>query len=112
MTNEQLIYWTAAVYWLLVVFWSAIVVFYLRQYWRLRKLSPLLQVLLIVVIIDGTRTLIESLYFGVWYTARTGLLPERLYRILAEPQYLVLPQMLTLLSALIIILVILRKWLP
>jgi len=108
---DALAYWTSATYWVLIVCWAIIIVFYLRHYNRLKRLSPLIGVLLIVILVDGVRTLIESLYFGAWYTARTGLIPYRLYPLLSEPQYVVVPKTINLIAALVIIIVIARRWL-
>lgn len=103
-------YLTAVIYWTLVVCWLAIIGFYLRQYLRFKQIYPLLTTLLIVLFIDGTRTLIESIYFGARYTAKTGILPVELYAILDEPYYVAIPKSINLIAALIIILVIVRNW--
>lgn len=101
---------TAVIYWTLVVCWLAIVLFYGRQYFRLRRVHPVLTTLLIVLFIDGTRTLIESLYFGVRYTAQVHFLPYFLYRTLDQPYYVAIPKAINLVAALVIIAVIVRRW--
>jgi signal transduction histidine kinase len=101
---------TAVIYWALVLCWSFILVFYARQYVRFRRIYPLLTTLLIVLFIDASRTLIESIYFGARYTARTGILPALLYEILDEPYYVAIPKSINLIAALIIITVIVRRW--
>ncbi|MCC6443520.1 MAG: HAMP domain-containing histidine kinase [Armatimonadetes bacterium] len=103
-------YVTATLYWLLILVWSAILIFYRREYKRFKVVNPLVASLLVVIFVDGARTLFESLYFGVWYTARTGLLPYSLYDILSEPQWLIIPKGFNLIAALLIVLVILRGW--
>lgn len=101
---------TAIIYWALTICWFAIITFYWRQYIRLKRIYPLLTTLLVVLFIDGTRTLIESIYFGARYTARTGLLPADWYQILDQSYYVAIPKSLNLIAALIIILVIVRRW--
>ncbi|HIE52568.1 MAG TPA: PAS domain-containing sensor histidine kinase [Armatimonadetes bacterium] len=103
-------YLTAVIYWLLIVCWSAILIFYRREYPRLKRLHPLLALLLIVLFIDGARTLFESLYFGTWCTAKVGLLPQTWEQILTSPFLMVIPKSFNLIAALIIILVIVRRW--
>jgi signal transduction histidine kinase len=113
LMNDQ--YWsyvTAATYWLLILFWALILRYYAREYRALRRLSPLLGVLLAVIFIDGFRTLVESVYFGTWYTARTGLLPRHLHSVLAEPQFVVLPKLVNVAAAGVILVVMVRSWLP
>jgi len=108
--DRYMTYLTAIIYWVLVVCWLAIIIFYFRQYLRFRRIYPLLTTLLIVLFIDGTRTLIESVYFGTRYTARTGLIAPQLHALLDEPYYVAIPKSINLLAALIIILVIVRQW--
>lgn len=103
-------YLTAAIYWSLILCWSIILVFYWREYRRVKPLSPIIATLLVVIFIDGARTLVESVYFGTWYTARTRLIPYYLWELLAEPQYVILPKALNLIAALIILAVIVRRW--
>ena len=108
--DRYMIYLTAIIYWALVLCWLAIIVFYLRQYVRFKRIYPLVTTLLIVLFIDGTRTLIESLYFGARYTAHTGLINPALYTILDQPYYVAIPKSINLIAAFIIILVIVRSW--
>lgn len=103
-------YLAAIIYWALVVCWLAIIIFYLRQYLRFKRIYPLLTTLLVVLFIDGTRTLIESIYFGARYTARTGLIAPYIHDLLDQPQYVLIPKTINLIAALVIILVIVRRW--
>lgn len=105
-----LAYLTAGIYWSLIMCWSAILVFYAREYRRLRKLNPLIATLIVVIFIDGARTLIESGYFGTWYTARTGLIPYHIFTLLTEPELVLIPKALNLVAALIIIAFVVRRW--
>jgi signal transduction histidine kinase len=100
----------AGLYWCLILSWLVILVFYWREHRRLTALSPMIGTMLVVVFLDGARTLLESLYFGTWYTARTRLLPYELWTTLAEPQYVIVPKVLNLLAALMIIGVLVRRW--
>jgi len=108
--NHYMTWLTAIIYYLLVVCWLAIILFYARQYIRFRSIYPIIATLLIVLLIDGTRTLIESIYFGTRYSARIGLLPEHLYSALDQPYYMAIPKSLNLVAALVIIMVIVRRW--
>lgn len=107
-----LAYLTASTYWSLILCWSAILVFYAVEYRRLRRLSPLVATLVIVIFIDGLRTLIESGYFGVWYTARTGLIPYSIFELLTRPEYVIVPKLMNLAAAIIIIVFVVRRWFP
>jgi len=108
--GDYLSYLTAAVYWLLILVWGAILIFYRREYRRLKMTNPLVATLLVVIFVDGARTLFESLYFGIWYTARAHLLPYSLYQTMSEPQWVIIPKGFNLIAALLIILIIIRGW--
>jgi len=108
--ERYMTYLTAIIYWSLTICWLAIIIFYLKQFVHFRRIYPLVGTLLIVLFIDGTRTLIESIYFGTRYTARTGLLPSSLYALLDQPYYVAIPKTINLLAALTIIIVIVRNW--
>ena len=108
--DHYMMIFTATVYWALVVCWLFIVIFYGRQYHRFKRIYPLVTTLLIVLFIDGTRTLIESAYFGARYTARTELIPYALYTLLDQPQFVAIPKVINLVAAMVIIVVIVRRW--
>lgn len=112
MPEAQLTWLTAGLYWLLIVCWLIIVIVYWREYRRITVLSPIVGIMLVVVFIDGARTLLENIYFGTWFTARTNLIPSTLYETLAEPQFVLIPKLLNLMSALTILVVLVRKWFP
>lgn len=112
MTDLHWSYLAAVVYWLLATCWLAIVIGYAREYRRLRQASPLFGALILVIWLDGARTLIESLYFGLSYTARTPLLPYRLHETLADPQWVLYPKLTALAAATAILVVMRRGWFP
>lgn len=107
-----LAYMAASLYWSLILCWSAILVFYAVEYRRLHKLNPLVGTLIIVIFIDGLRTLVESAYFGTWYTARTGMISYSIFELLTRPEYLVIPKVINLMAAIIIIAFMVRRWFP
>jgi len=103
---------TAGIYWALIVVWSGILVVYIRQYRRVKRIRPALQALLIVLFVDAGRTLFESIYFGAWYTGLTPVLPNMVHEVLEQPQYVLIPKTLNLIAALVVVLIIVRRWLP
>lgn len=106
-------YLTPATYALLVILWSIVAVFYFRRTRRAwRQRNPLLHTLLLVLLLDASRTIFESAFFGVWYSAKLGFLPQSLYDFLVQPQIVFVPKAINILVALVVILIILRRWLP
>jgi len=108
--DQYMMVFTAIIYWALVICWGSIVIFYGRQYVRIKRLYPLIATLLVVLFIDGSRTLIESIYFGTRYSAGAGLFPPFLFDLLDRPQFVAIPKVINLFAALVIILVIVRSW--
>lgn len=112
MEPDSEAYLTAGVYWALIVVWAFIIYFYAREYRRVRRIRPALTVLLIVLFVDAGRTLFESIYFGMWCTAATPLLPQSLHELLELPQYVMIPKALNLIAAVVVVLIIIGRWLP
>jgi len=111
--SENLFTWlTPITYWLLVILWTVILVLYIRVMRNWRHTSTAMRVLLWVLVIDAVRTLFESIYFGGWYTARVGLLPQYIYDFLVQPQYVFVPKLINVIAGCIILLLLLRHWLP
>ncbi len=108
--DQYMMVFTAVIYWTLVICWLFIVAFYGRQYLRFKRIYPLVATLLIVLFIDGVRTLVESVYFGARETSRAGLIPEPIYGILNQPHLVAIPKVLNLIAALVIIAVLVRNW--
>lgn len=92
--------------------WSFIFVFYLQRMYYLKKRSKFLFILLIILAIDAFRTLFESIYFGLWYTAKVGLLPQAMYDFLVLPHNVFLPKFINVIAASIILFYLIRRWLP
>jgi signal transduction histidine kinase len=103
---------TAFIYWLLILCWGWIVLFYRHEYRRMKRLSPLLITLLLVLFIDAARTLLESLYFGVWYTSLAHILPRHWAAVLVRPELVIIPKTINLFAAFLIIVLVQRRWLP
>lgn len=112
MGSDTYGYIAASLYWVLIVCWLTILVFYWREYRRLRSLGTIVSTMLVVVFLDGARTLLESVYFGTIYTARAGIFPRFMFELLSEPQLVIVPKLVNLAAALIIIVVLVRQWFP
>ncbi|SFS29766.1 PAS domain-containing hybrid sensor histidine kinase/response regulator [Lutibacter maritimus] len=105
-------YATPAIYWILVIIWGYIFVFYLKKINRKNEGDKLLNLLLFILAIDAFRTLFESIYFGTWYTSLSGIIPIEIFNYLAQPKIVFYPKLLNLIVALLILIMIIRKWLP
>jgi hypothetical protein len=99
-------------YWLLILLWSWIFIFYLRRIRQRRLESRFFTTLLIILAIDAFRTLFESIYFGAWYTSLVGFLPASVHAVLVRPEYVIIPKVLNVVAAILIILIVFRRWFP
>ena len=103
-------YFTPITYWVLAIIWLYILVFYLNKLRYNWKRDELLGLLLLLLSIDAFRTLFESLYFGVWYTSLSGLIPIHIFNILAQPQIVFFPKIINLITAILILTILINKW--
>ncbi|MES9964896.1 MAG: ATP-binding protein [Candidatus Sedimenticola sp. 20ELBAFRAG] len=103
---------TPVTYWLLIILWSIILVLYIGVMRDWQHSSFAMKVLLWVLAIDAIRTLFESIYFGGWYSAKMGMLPEDIFAFLVQPQNVFVPKLVNVIAGFIILTLMLRKWLP
>lgn len=99
-------------YGVLVVLWSIILGLYLNYMRHRRRLGLTLSILVTVLAIDAFRTLFESSYFGLQRGAFIGIFPEDLGLLLSQPQYIIAPKLLNVVVALLVLVLLLRYWLP
>ncbi|MFA9390038.1 MAG: PAS domain S-box protein [Prolixibacteraceae bacterium] len=103
---------TPFIYWSLIIIWFYIFVFYLRKFLSQKKSDRFLKLLLVILAIDAFRTLFESFYFGAWFTSLSEMLPLSVYNYLSQPQIVFFPKLFNLTVSLLILVIIIRKWLP
>ena len=103
---------TIFIYFLLAVLWSYILYFALTYAKTYEERDRLLYFILLVLIIDAVRTVVESSYFGISYTSRFGYLPAEIHEAMNRPGNLMIPKIFNLVSALIILFLMFRRWLP
>ena len=103
---------TPLAYWLLVALWVYILVFLLRRLRRTNFEKSLLNMLIILLAIDALRTLFESIYFGTWYTSKSGFLPLGVYDFLVRPEIVIIPKVMNIIAAVLIIGILLYRWFP
>ncbi|MFT5725950.1 MAG: PAS domain S-box-containing protein [Desulforhopalus sp.] len=102
---------TPITYWILIVLWSFILWFYVKKMWD-SETKQLFYVLVIILAIDAFRTLFESVYFGLWYTSLSGLIPLQIGSFLTRPELVIVPKIINVGAAIAIIVLLLKRWLP
>ncbi len=110
--EQSFAYGTVATYALLALLWGAILVLYLRYRRAARAEDPLIALLLAVLALDAFKSLIESVYFGIVWTANYGIGFAALREPLSHPVPLTLTKVLNVVVAATVLAVLLRRWLP
>jgi PAS domain S-box-containing protein len=101
----------AFTYFLLVVLWSWVSWLYLRRRAE-AKSDPLVSTLLVVLIADAVKNVIESIYFGSLWSARFGLLPAAWGEPLENPWALGFVKFLTVAVAVFVLVRVVGGFLP
>ncbi|HET8901478.1 MAG TPA: response regulator [Holophagaceae bacterium] len=102
---------TIAIYLALTVVWGAILFLYLRMR-RAGRMDALVATLVGVLALDAFKAFVESLYFGLLWGSNYGILPAPISRALSLPLPLSVPKVLNLAVAVIVLMVLIRKWIP
>lgn len=102
---------TPFTYLILVFLWGFILFFYVKRMVS-RRMRSMFNVLIVILAIDAFRTLFESLYFGVWYTSLSGFIPGKFGEFLMLPEAVFIPKVVNVVAAVIIIVMLLKRWLP
>lgn len=105
-------YVSPMMYWLLTILWGYILFFYLRRLFSKQRMLPVFSIPLLILSIDAFRTLIESIYFGAWYTSEAGLISRSVHNLLVQPQNVFIPKIINVVAACLIIAILLRRYLP
>ncbi|MBF0368530.1 MAG: PAS domain S-box protein [Magnetococcales bacterium] len=99
-------------YWILVFLWSLILVLYLAHLKNRRAHGAVIATLLTVLAIDAFRTFFESLYFGLYFNSKFGILPEWIFSLLSQPHYIFIPKFMNVVAGIAVLIILIRRWLP
>jgi|GEM_PF-2232858 len=110
MINYELV--IPFIYWLLVLIWLYISLVYFLKTNRSKSTTKAIRILLLILAIDAFRTVLESVYFGTYFTSFYGLIDSSFYEFLSIPQILFLPKLLNLAAAILILSLLLKDSLP
>ena len=107
---------TSMTYWVLTILWLVIVGIYLQKIKQLKAIKGVLggtiTVLLMILTIDAIRTIIESVYFGLYFNSMYGLLPNSIHELLSQPNLLILPKTINIAAGLLVIWLLINHWIP
>ena len=100
------IYWVIVAVWLVVL--TTVVVFYFRK----ARTFGATRMLLAVVAVDTVRNIAENVYFGLYFDAQFGVLPQALVGVLGQPVLLIMPKILNVVAGGVVLSILLLRWLP
>ena len=99
-------------YWITASVWAIIVVVLLAKLRAAPRQHTAVTTLVLVLTLDAFRTLIESLYFGVYWSAVFGVFPAGWRDQLQNPIYVGVLKLVTVGTGLVVLVILLRRWLP
>jgi len=99
-------------YWILTILWLVILWLYLSTLRHLKVAGGAVAVLLTILAIDAFRTVFESAYFGLYFNSLFGLLPKGVYDMLSQPELIVIPKLINVVTGLIVLFLLIRRWVP
>lgn len=80
---------------------------------RLRSIrNSSVAILLSILAIDAFRTVFESAYFGLYFGSIYGYIPVHVHEFLSNPAYLLIPKFINMAAAIIVLLWLLKFWIP
>ena len=96
-------------YGVLVGSWTLILTLYVYYFFKSRRKNKAISILIIILAIDAFRTLIESAYFGLYFSHFDSF---NFHSFLSQPSLIISPKLLNLASALLIIFLLIKHWIP
>ncbi len=99
-------------YWMIVVLWTITLVVLVRKLRAAPRRNQTVSLLVVVLSLDAFRTLLESLYFGTYWTAIYGIFPDSWREALQNPVLVAIPKLVTVGVGFAILFLLLRRWFP
>jgi diguanylate cyclase (GGDEF)-like protein len=103
---------TASTYWVIVAIWLVTIATAGYFYFSNKRIIRTARLLLLVVVLDAVRNIIENVYFGLFFGSKFGLFSADVGRVLGNPYLLILPKIANIAAGCIVLGLLLWKWLP
>ena len=102
----------AAIYWVIIALWLVVLGIICVYCVRNPRTLGTTRLLLVVLVIDTLRNVVENTYFGLYFGAQFGVFPSSLVGVMSNPNLLIIPKIINVFAASAVIGVLLLKWLP
>lgn len=103
---------TVTTYGIIFLLWSSILYLYLSNIRIASIRHSSVAILLTILAIDAFRTVLESAYFGLFFSSLYDYLPASVYQFLSQPGYLMIPKFVNLAAAMVVLVWLLKVWIP
>ncbi len=100
------------IYLLLTLVWASILWFSLSRLKYHKTTSAFFVTVLVILSVDASRTIVESVYFGIRTMSISGMLPASVAGTLKQANMMFIPKFINLVAALVIGILLYKKWLP
>lgn len=108
----MLTYLNLLTYLLLTLVWAGILWFSISRLKYRKTTSAFFVTVLLILMLDAGRTIIESIYFGIRNLSMAGFISPTIFKTMNLPQFMVMPKAVNLAVAVLIGAMLYRKWLP
>jgi PAS domain S-box-containing protein len=102
----------ALMYWVIVAIWLVVLGTVAVTYLRNPKSLGAARLLLVVILIDTLRNIIENVYFGIYWGGQFGLFSAAVTSPLDNAAYVIAVKMLNVVVGCLVLGVLLLRWLP
>lgn len=102
----------ASTYFIIVCLWLVVLGMVGLAYRRSPSTFGASHLLLAVVAIDTTRNIVENVFFGLYFSSRYNFINRNIITFLDHPYFILLPKLVNISAACVVIVLLLRRWLP
>ena len=102
----------ALIYWVIVPIWTTVLITVVVNYFRNPRAFGTTRLLLTVIAIDTSRNIVENIYFGFYFGAKLSLFPSAIAEVLGNPYLLIIPKLANVAAGSVVMILLLRRWLP
>ena len=92
--------------------WLAVLGTVVYYYVRNPRIFGTSRLLLLVIVIDTVRNLVENVYFGLFFGGQYGFFPAAMAISLGDPAFVILPKVLNIAAGCFVLGLLLMRWLP
>jgi diguanylate cyclase (GGDEF)-like protein len=103
---------TGLIYCVAVIVWLAVLGTVVYYYVRNPRIFGTSRLLLLVIVIDTVRNLVENVYFGLFFGGQYGFFPAAMAISLGDPAFVILPKVLNIAAGCFVLGLLLMRWLP